>query len=87
MARYVDADKLPYHQIYVPAGGGNTAIVVAVFASDIDAVVEEEVAPVIHAEWIPDDYEFYHCSNCGYEYDEREKVTPFCPGCGAKMEE
>lgn len=38
-------------------------------------------------EWIPDDYEFYHCSLCGYEQDERETVTLYCPGCGARMEE
>lgn len=36
-------------------------------------------------EWIPDDYAYYHCSECGYEQDEREYVSPYCPKCGAKM--
>ena len=36
-------------------------------------------------EWIPDDYAYYHCSECGYEQDERECVSPYCPKCGAKM--
>lgn len=36
--------------------------------------------------WIPDDYAYYHCSECGYEQDERETVTPYCPNCGARME-
>ena len=40
-----------------------------------------------HAEWIPDDYAFYRCSECGYEHDEPEYVTPFCPNCGAQMEQ
>ena len=38
-------------------------------------------------EWIPDDYEYNHCSECGYEMNEREYTTPYCPNCGAKMEE
>ncbi|MGN0656578.1 MAG: dATP/dGTP diphosphohydrolase domain-containing protein [Ruminiclostridium sp.] len=40
-----------------------------------------------YGEWIPDDYGFYHCSECGYEHDEPEYVTPFCPNCGAHMEQ
>ena len=36
-------------------------------------------------EWIPCDYAYYHCSECGYEQDEREYVSPYCPKCGAKM--
>ena len=36
-------------------------------------------------EWIPDDYAYYHCSECGYEQDKRECVSPYCPQCGAKM--
>lgn len=27
-----------------------------------------------------------HCSECGYEWDESEQVSNFCPQCGAKME-
>ena len=28
----------------------------------------------------------YVCSECGYEHDNPEYTTPFCPGCGAKMD-
>lgn len=45
-----------------------------------------ELEPVKHGEWIADDYECNHCSECGYEHDVPEYVTPYCPGCGAKME-
>ena len=38
-------------------------------------------------EWIEDDYGYYHCSECGFEDDEPEYGTPFCPNCGAHMED
>ena len=51
---------------------------------------------VVHAHWIVKgdddmDNEMYHCSNCKHEeffdsYYEQEKY-PFCPSCGAKMDE
>jgi len=37
-------------------------------------------------EWIEGDYTYYHCSECGFEYDKPEKVSPYCPQCGTKME-
>lgn len=40
-----------------------------------------------HAEWIADDYGYNRCSECGYEQDSPECVTPYCPHCGAHMEE
>lgn len=39
------------------------------------------------AEWVYDKYMYAHCSECGYEHESPEYVTPFCPGCGAKMED
>lgn len=46
-----------------------------------------DVAPVRHGEWIADDYAYNRCSACGWEWDDREYVTPYCPNCGAKMDE
>ena len=54
-----------------------------------------DVAPVIHAHWIkkihewdlgdpPQDYADYTCSNCKIRVQDK---TPFCPYCGAKMDE
>ncbi len=57
-----------------------------------------DVAPVVHAKWIPDGNEyrdFHCCSVCdslsfrkedydGYEF--AEVLTEFCPYCGAKMD-
>ena len=37
--------------------------------------------------WVADKYEYCRCSECGWEWDEPEMVTPYCPSCGARMEE
>ncbi len=47
----------------------------------LDALEEQQIA-----EWIEDGYGYYRCSACGWEWDDRETVTPYCPHCGAHME-
>lgn len=37
-------------------------------------------------EWLEDEYAYFRCSECGYEQDQPETVTPYCPGCGTHME-
>lgn len=37
-------------------------------------------------EWLEDEYGYCRCSICGYEFDDPETTTPYCPNCGAKME-
>lgn len=39
----------------------------------------------MRGEWIEDEYSFGHCSLCGYEQEEPELITQFCPHCGAPM--
>ncbi|WP_418830660.1 zinc-finger-containing protein [Ruminococcus sp.] len=58
------------------------------FQDGVNAALEKaEDAPAVETqgrgEWIPDDYAYYHCSECGYEQDEPEYVSPYCPKCGA----
>lgn len=38
--------------------------------------------------WIPQSpsVDTLECSNCGYNIISKEMVTPYCPWCGAKME-
>lgn len=45
-----------------------------------------DVQEVRHGEWLEDDYGYCHCSNCRYEHDSPECITPYCPECGAKMD-
>ena len=54
---------------------------------EVDAQPAADVAPVTYGEWIEDDYGYNRCSTCGWEWDEPESVSPYCPHCGAKMEE
>ena len=36
--------------------------------------------------WIEDEYGYFHCSDCGFEYDEPELKSPFCPHCGKQLD-
>lgn len=36
--------------------------------------------------WIEDEYGYYHCSACGFEWDEPEQTETVCPQCGAEAE-
>ena len=36
-------------------------------------------------EWLEDEYGYCRCSLCGYEHDDPETTTPYCPECGARM--
>lgn len=54
-----------------------------------DEEYEEPMVKVIHAKWVKDNYNdgyvgysYYYCSHCKTE----NKLTAYCPHCGAKME-
>lgn len=84
--RLIDADELrkKAHQITTNTGFGAEVVT----TGDIDnAPTINPDSLVKHGEWIPDDYGYYHCSECGYEQAERESVTPYCANCGAIMED
>lgn len=48
-----------------------------------------DVAPVIHAHWtgVSPMVDTIMCSNCGWNYPTNDFATPYCPSCGAKMDE
>lgn len=48
-----------------------------------------ELAKPIHASWVPSSpfTDTMECSNCGYNILSDEFESPYCPWCGAKMEE
>ena len=62
--------------------------------SKIRQLPAADVTPVVHGEWIVNpkrEYD-YICSVCGgYAPEDRWRnnaiLTPYCPNCGAKMEE
>lgn len=48
-------------------------------------MINREQVERMRGEWIEDEYSFSHCSLCGYEQEEPELITQFCPHCGAPM--
>jgi DNA-directed RNA polymerase subunit RPC12/RpoP len=66
----------------------------AVLAEKIDDLPTIEAVPVVHGEWIFTetfaDITFYKCSICsndiGVDPFFDDKVSNFCPNCGAKMD-
>ena len=44
-----------------------------------------EMVERMRGEWIEDEFAISHCSLCGYEQEEPELITPFCPLCGRPM--
>lgn len=70
---------------------GNIRLMVDEFeqlADAIDSVPPADVVPVRKGTWKIidpfDDHEIVKCSECGYVM---EQETPYCPYCGAKMED
>ena len=92
MNKYINAKKLCMWLSDVQLGNyasseyGREYKVIDDILQAIDKIDKADVREDIHGEWIPDDYEFYHCSECGFEWDEREYITPYCPNCGARMD-
>lgn len=50
-----------------------------------DNIPAADVAPVAHGEWVYDEFDIPHCSECGHEVMPN-LISPFCPNCGAKMD-
>ena len=84
MEYYIRREAIKYEQWNV---GPLCEPLMVVRKSVIDNLPTADVAPVTHGEWIEDDYGYNRCSACGWEWDEPESVSPYCPHCGAKMEE
>jgi predicted Zn-ribbon and HTH transcriptional regulator len=83
MARYIDAELIPFSRDY--------SRFVAT-EDDVDNVPTADVVEVRHGEWVEQirDYgkylvtEGYKCSNCGFELTDND--YKYCPECGAKMD-
>ena len=75
MARYIDADLIPFKEVLVPDFGfpdENTVVMVGAKSiglmarkDEIDAIPTADVAPVRHSFWIQDDDRSGHCYFCG----------------------
>lgn len=82
MARYIDANKIHYHQKENIDGYIYSEYV---SKDEIDAVPTEDVEPVRRGHWIINSDGYYpQCSECMNEPQGRV-MTDWCPNCGAKM--
>lgn len=50
-----------------------------------ETIPAADVEPVRHGRWADFCGNFY-CPKCGYLWEDSGYKTPFCPGCGAKMD-
>lgn len=89
MSRYIDAEKIEWHEQLEPLGNGKYEYCRVAYMDDIDDIPSADVRENVHGEWI-DDYdpvnfgEFrYKCSKCGAR--TVEWADNFCYQCGADM--
>ena len=94
MPRYIDADKLKdtlQNLAYDDWNQGVTtswATAYSECAELVDSMPTVDVEPVKHGHWIPDNAQIADkCSVCGLSVNWERYKTPYCPLCGAKMDE
>lgn len=87
MAKYIDADKLKRHYAWWDDESKK------IFDEIIDLQPAADVQPVRRGRWIRTGEDGY-CSICNCDmpmykedWEWRYLETPYCPNCGARMEE
>ena len=88
MARYIDAEKIVYHEHTECAGHGEYYAVRSVTDDKINEIPTADVVEVRHGYWkkfwecIDCRFDIYECSVCG---NKAMGESNFCPNCGAEM--
>lgn len=83
MPRYIDADKIHYHEKENIDGYVYSCVA---DKNEIDSIPTEDVQPVVHTEWVDNEIPksiLYACSNCGFPSGAYS--FNYCPNCSAKM--
>lgn len=93
MTRLIDADSLePYYRLMQDNATG--VKMMALPDGIVDQQPTVDAVPVRHGRWVDheemhpewNNTEIWHrCSECGYE--TAHSKTPYCPNCGARMDE
>lgn len=98
--RLIDANALPNFECKVTATVGDQkgpAEMRFVFWQDIEKAPTIDAVPVVHGQWVkahgmmpPEYHHRKQCSLCGgwalQDYFGRERMSHYCPHCGAKMD-
>lgn len=56
------------------------------FARIIEELPAADVAPVRHGRWTRIDYHDARCSECGHKTYYPDRISLYCPECGARMD-
>ena len=101
MPRYVDLDKLPIVNIDVDTVNRTAYVDIREVQQALRQAEAQtgEVAPVVHAKWIPiDEGSCAECSHCDEYYDSSgecdlmegfrlfARFYRYCPNCGCRMD-
>ena len=79
------AEKLDKGRAYPPDTGLEHNVAVGEERLNNQAKLLKAWAPVVHGEWVYDEFDIPHCSECGHEVMPN-LISPFCQNCGAKMD-
>ena len=95
MTRLIDADAIPYRDIWREDWLHNAGkYQQGVFRDEIEEMPTIDAVPVVHGKWIyGNDFHWYtaSCNKCGYQRRTDIKAEgwnqwKFCPNCGARMD-
>ena len=88
MARYIDAEKIPYTDLNADMPTSKVRVYVA-FKERVDRIPTADVRENVHGEWTSketffDDLDVFVCSNCKMRFATRDlRSWNYCPKCGA----
>jgi hypothetical protein len=93
--RLIDADRIlqmKFDARLKPCCTKTARTMAKAFGTVINEQPTIDAKPVIHAHWKNDRFGYPICSNCGCDalcqaLEEEAEETPYCPYCGAKMDE
>lgn len=81
MTKYIERDKA-VKLIFLAADTGRAAKALSLLGKESVA----DVAPVRHGRWTRIDYHDARCSECGHKTYYPDRISLYCPECGARMD-
>ena len=87
--RLIDADKLTKRFKQLKGVDSLANMFITDVVKEIQGQPTVEAVPVVHGEWIYNQYHTWECSNCSFHpfkgFIPKEPGFNFCPNCGADM--
>ena len=83
MADYISKERA--QDLIVTAAQGNGSRL-ACMLGKLEDEPPADVAPVRHGRWTRIDYHDARCSECGHKTYYPDRISLYCPECGARMD-